>query len=37
VNASLTFSLAATLSQRRSWFLQGRDGVLPLTWRWSPF
>jgi len=31
VNASLTLSLAATLSQRRSWLLQGRDGVLPLT------
>ena len=23
--------LAAMLSQRRSWLLQGRDGVLPLT------
>src|SRR4030095_9058455 len=31
VNASLTLSLAATLSQRRSWLLQGRDGVLSLT------
>ena len=30
VNVSLTF-LAAMLSQRRSWLLQGRDGVLPLT------